>query len=108
MKPFILTVVLTWLLVCSNLGDILAQVPGGFTFESLNRTYTVYIPSSYTTGDDLPLLLALHGLTQTGNIMMQFSDFNTYAEQSHRSGDRQFARFGARRIHRANVYLGTM
>jgi len=27
------------------------------------------------------LLLALHGLTQTGNIMMQFTNFNSYADQ---------------------------
>lgn len=58
-----------------------AQQPGGFTFEGLDRTYTLYVPSSYTPGDHLPLLFALHGLTQTGNIMMQFTDFNTYADQ---------------------------
>src|SRR5512137_1710631 len=58
-----------------------AQIPGGFNFEGLDRTYTVYLPSSYNQGDQLPLLLALHGLTQTGNTMMQFTGFNTYADQ---------------------------
>jgi len=58
-----------------------AQVPGSFSYEGLNRTYTVYLPASYSQGDHLPLLLALHGLTQTGNNMMQFTDFNTYADQ---------------------------
>ena len=57
-----------------------AQIPGSFSFEGLNRTYTVYLPASYTPGDKLPLLLSLHGLTQTGNIMMQFTGFNTYAD----------------------------
>ncbi len=59
----------------------MAQVSGGFSFEGLDRTYKVYVPSYYTPDDHFPLLLALHGLTQTGNTMMQFSDFNTYAEQ---------------------------
>jgi polyhydroxybutyrate depolymerase len=58
-----------------------AQVPGSFSFENLSRTYTVYLPAAYTAGDHLPLLLSLHGLTQTGNSMMQFSGFNTYADQ---------------------------
>jgi polyhydroxybutyrate depolymerase len=62
-------------------GSQKAQIPGGFSFEGLNRTYTVYLPAAYTQGNQLPLLLALHGLTQTGNIMMQFSGFNTYADQ---------------------------
>ena len=56
------------------------QIPGNFNFEGLDRTYTVYLPASYITGDQLPLLLALHGLTQTGNNMMLFTDFNTYAD----------------------------
>ncbi len=72
-----------WLLVSGNLTGIFAQVPGGFPFEGLDRTYTVYVPASIPPGDQPPLLLALHGLTQTGNIMMQFSNFNTYAEQYH-------------------------
>ncbi|MCX6305352.1 MAG: T9SS type A sorting domain-containing protein [Bacteroidetes bacterium] len=72
---------LFWLLAFGNLSVIFAQVQGGFAFEGINRTYTVYVPSSYVPGDQFPLLFALHGLTQTGNIMMQFSDFNTYAEQ---------------------------
>ena len=62
-------------------GSQKAQISGGFSFEGLNRTYTVYLPAAYTQGDQLPLLLALHGLTQTGNIMMQFSGLNTYADQ---------------------------
>jgi polyhydroxybutyrate depolymerase len=70
-----------WIVACCHAAGTMAQVAGGFTFEGLNRTYTVYVPSNYVQGERLPLLLALHGLTQTGNIMMQFSDFNRYAEQ---------------------------
>lgn len=81
MKLLKYLVLLFWLPVSGNLSVIFAQVPGGFIFEGINRTYTVYVPSTYVQGDQLPLLFALHGLTQTGNIMMQFSDFNTYAGQ---------------------------
>jgi polyhydroxybutyrate depolymerase len=66
---------------CAKAGTLHAQVPGSFTFEGIDRTYTVFVPGSYVPGDHLPLLLALHGLTQTGNIMMLFSDFNAYADQ---------------------------
>ena len=69
------------LLVMMLASSLRAQIPGSFTFEGLDRTYTVYLPASYTPGDQLPLLFSLHGLTQTGNIMMQFTDFNTYADQ---------------------------
>jgi polyhydroxybutyrate depolymerase len=62
-------------------GSLKAQIPGSFTFEGLDRTYMVYLPTSYTQGQQLPLLLALHGLTQTGSIMMQFTGFNTWADQ---------------------------
>jgi len=68
------------LLCCSSAK---AQIAGGFTFEGLDRTYTVYIPSSYTPGDQLSLLMSLHGLTQTGSIMMGYTGFNTYADQYH-------------------------
>jgi polyhydroxybutyrate depolymerase len=81
MKPLKFYMILFWLTASGHLAGTFAQVPGGFTFEGISRTYTVYVPSTYVMGDQLPLVFALHGLTQTGNIMMQFSDFNTYAEQ---------------------------
>lgn len=62
-------------------GSPKAQIPGSFSFEGLSRAYTVYLPATYITGDHLPLLLSLHGLTQNGNTMMQFTGFNTYADQ---------------------------
>lgn len=66
---------------CLAQGWLVAQVPGSFVFEGETRTYTVYLPDGYEPGDRLPLLFALHGLTQTGNIMMQFTGFNAIADQ---------------------------
>ncbi len=74
--------ILSWLFFALIFcGSPKAQIPGSISFEGLSRTYTVYLPAAYTSGDHLPLLFSLHGLTQTGNTMMQFTGFNTYADQ---------------------------
>ena len=59
-----------------------AQTTGSFIFDGISRTYTLYIPSVWSAGDQLPLLLSLHGLTQTGNEMMLFTGFNNIAEEN--------------------------
>lgn len=58
-----------------------AQIQGTFPFEGTDRSYLVYLPADYLPGDSRPLLFALHGLTQNGNLMMQFTGFNDYADQ---------------------------
>jgi polyhydroxybutyrate depolymerase len=57
-----------------------SQVNGSFSFDGINRTYMVYLPQNYTAGDSFPLLLALHGLTQSGQSIMGFSGFNLIAD----------------------------
>ncbi len=57
------------------------QTTGSFLFDGETRTYTVYAPSSWSAGAHLPLLISLHGLTQTGNEMMAFTGFNNLAEE---------------------------
>jgi len=57
-----------------------SQVNGSFVFDGLNRSWIVYLPVNYNQGETMPLLLALHGLTQTGQSIMQFSDFNSIAD----------------------------
>lgn len=61
-------------------GMLKAQVGGSFVYDGLSRSYTVYLPENYNQSETPPLLLALHGLTQTGVEMMQFSDFNSIAD----------------------------
>ncbi|NVO18115.1 MAG: T9SS type A sorting domain-containing protein [Bacteroidetes bacterium] len=58
-----------------------AQTSGSFIFDGVNRTYTYYVPASWSQGKHYPLLLALHGFTQTGNQMMTFTGFNSYADE---------------------------
>jgi polyhydroxybutyrate depolymerase len=59
----------------------LCQTTGSFLFDGINRTYTLYVPASWTPEKHFPLLLSLHGYTQNGNEMMTFSGFNTYADE---------------------------
>ncbi|HMM12366.1 MAG TPA: PHB depolymerase family esterase [Bacteroidales bacterium] len=65
---------------------LLAAVAGGQTAHSfqhngLNRTFTVFRPASAPSSAKLPLLLSLHGFTQTGPQMMNYSQFNNLATQ---------------------------
>ena len=55
-------------------------IQGNFNFDGLNRTYSVYLPASFQPDESFPLLIALHGLTQNGAIMMNFSGFNAIAD----------------------------
>lgn len=68
--PFLL---LAWL-------PIYSQVNGSFIFDGLQRSYITYLPQSYSPDESYPLLLALHGYTQTGQGMMQFSGLNQIAD----------------------------
>jgi polyhydroxybutyrate depolymerase len=46
------------------------------------RTYTYYKPTTWSSGDQLPLLVVLHGLTQTGGGVMDITQFNQIAESN--------------------------
>lgn len=72
---------MAFVLVFIGLQPLKAQTTGSFMFEGAERTYTLYVPTYHTNQDSFPLLFALHGLTQTGNEMMQFSNFNALAQQ---------------------------
>ena len=76
------TIVIQLFIFLLVISGIEAQVTGGFLCGGYQRTYTVYVPSTWSPGGQYPLLIALHGLTQTGNEMMLFSGFNTIAEDN--------------------------
>jgi polyhydroxybutyrate depolymerase len=55
--------------------------------ESINhdgqiRTYSYYLPTNWTSNQQLPLLIVLHGLTQTGAGVMNITQFNQIAEDN--------------------------
>jgi len=57
-----------------------SQTNGSFVFEGINRSYIVYVPQERLQSAPFPLMMVLHGFTQTGQAIMNYSDFNTYAE----------------------------
>ena len=57
-----------------------AQVTETMMFDGLTRSYILYLPTTYTPGDHLPLVFALHGFTQNGQAIMNYSGFNPLAE----------------------------
>ncbi len=63
-----------------NIAVFSQVIQGNFNFDGLNRTYSVYLPASFQPDESVPLLVALHGLTQNGNTMMSFSGFNAIAD----------------------------
>lgn len=61
--------------------NVASQSVGSLSFDGINRTFNYYLPTSYSPEGGLPLVLVLHGFTQNGAGIMQFSGFNAIAEQ---------------------------
>ncbi len=54
---------------------------GTFTNSSGSITYKGYVPSSYKSGTAVPLVVALHGCTQSADDFSKLTGWNTLAEQ---------------------------
>ena len=60
---------------------IKSQVLQSINHNGVDRVYFYYTPSDYSSNQSLPLLVVLHGLTQTGGGVMDITNFNAIAEQ---------------------------
>lgn len=61
--------------------SIAQQTAEGFMYDNEARTYLIYIPTTYdATTDNLPLVLALHGLADTKEDFNNFNGFKALAE----------------------------
>lgn len=49
-------------------------------YDGVNRSYVTYVPTTWLTTVNMPLLFVLHGTTQTGQGIADISEFNTIAE----------------------------
>jgi polyhydroxybutyrate depolymerase len=67
------------LVLCNN---AFAQTNKSLDFDGQNRKYIVFTPSDYSIGKQYPLVFILHGFTQTGSGIMNYSGFNTIAESA--------------------------
>jgi poly(hydroxyalkanoate) depolymerase family esterase len=57
-----------------------ASFSGTYTSSAGTRDYTGYVPSSYKSGTPIPLVVVLHGCTQSANVIRQLSRFDQLAE----------------------------
>jgi len=67
-------------LLCWSSIFLKAQTTSSFQFDGQNRSFIVYTPASYNPGTPVPLVFVLHGLTQTGQAIMNVSNFNAVAD----------------------------
>ena len=71
--------ILVFLLILNKLEAQTATV--AFQHGGLNRTAQVYVPPGSQPSDSLPLVLVLHGFTQSGTTMLNSAGFNALAQQ---------------------------
>jgi polyhydroxybutyrate depolymerase len=57
-----------------------SQIFATFTHDGVIRTYHYYVPSYWNSTESMPLLMVLHGLTQSGQGIMNITNFNSLAE----------------------------
>jgi poly(hydroxyalkanoate) depolymerase family esterase len=56
---------------------------GSYTGSAGTRDYRGYVPSSYVEGQALPLVVVLHGCTQSAQVMQSLTRFSELAESRH-------------------------
>src|SRR6201993_4547256 len=74
---------LSWAL--SAQGAAASTLPGSLTTGSYGNSsgtlsYELYVPSTYKAGTAVPLVVALHGCTQTADVYRQLSGWDTEAQ----------------------------
>lgn len=57
------------------------DINGSLVFEGKTRTYLLHIPSVYNASNPTPLVLVFHGLTGTGSMMADITQFSPLADQ---------------------------
>jgi polyhydroxybutyrate depolymerase len=63
--------------------DLHAQVVSASVFhDGIARSYLTYVPTTWTTTSNMPLLFVLHGTSQNGQGIMDISEFNAIAENN--------------------------
>ena len=59
-----------------------SQTQDSFIHDGEERNFIYYVPNSWNATSEYPLLIVLHGLTQTGNGIMNITGFNEIAEDN--------------------------
>lgn len=77
MKHYLLQVwIWTHVFVC----QAQITIQGSFVHGGITRTYSFYVPASYSPGTPVPLVFNLHGLGTDGAYQAQYRDFRPIAD----------------------------
>lgn len=71
---------LLFFLLFTTLANAQTTVNGSFIHGGITRTYSFYVPASYTPGNAVPLVIGLHGLGSSGAEFAQYRDFRPIAD----------------------------
>ncbi len=55
-------------------------INGSIMHDGQTRTYILYVPASYNSSTDVPLVFNLHGYTSNANEQMNYGDFRSIAD----------------------------
>jgi polyhydroxybutyrate depolymerase len=55
-------------------------INGSFVHGGITRTYSFYVPASYTPGTAVPMVIGLHGTSSDGASFAQYRDFRPIAD----------------------------
>jgi polyhydroxybutyrate depolymerase len=76
MKPFLLLL----FIITTVFGFTQQTINGSITHQSIQRTYILYVPASYSPGNSAPLVINFHGYTSSANDQMNYGDFRAIAD----------------------------
>lgn len=68
------------LTLCSSLSLAQSTINGSFTHGGINRTFSFYVPASYSASTPVPLVLNLHGYTSNGTQQSLYTNFQPIAD----------------------------
>lgn len=77
MLKYLLT---TSLLLILGYTEAQTTINGSFNFGGKTRTYSFYVPATYVSGQPVPMVIGLHGLSSSGSDFAQYRDFKPIAD----------------------------
>jgi polyhydroxybutyrate depolymerase len=77
MKSYCITLLMSFLF---TVVQAQTTVSGSFVHGGITRTYSFYVPVSYTPGNPVPMVIGLHGLSSSGADFAENRDFRPIAD----------------------------
>jgi len=77
MSKYLLTTIFLFIL---GFSEAQTTTNGSFVYGGKTRTYSYYVPASYVSGQPVPLVVGLHGLSSSASQFAQYRDFRPIAD----------------------------